>query len=645
MKKKIIKPAAKEYGKIFGNYWYGPTFSANKTIQKITDKYKLSVLKKFYSLSPYYINPINKENHYKNLPDDLIVSVKRDGSYYTYNYDEASEPLSIFCNSPNARAIYNLPVNRQLDDRIAELNNNLNRLKEPLKERIGENIFKESNKIKKIVIAGELFADVKKKNDRPRVFDLVRLLNKPKGKEDLQKIHYDIFDIISINDHDLQIIPYEIRLQICKLLFSEGDEGAFHIIEHQTEVKAGDVYKLYERWVKKQNHEGLVIHTKFNMVYKVKPIFKIDAVIIGFVELLKEKLIEDDKGAISSVLLALMHKDGTYQELCRIGGGFSYEQRVELFNLIKDDVVESSFRASKSDGRAYRFVKPKYVIQIKYMDFVTEGGSGKPIMRMNLDFKNNKWKPRKSVPFVSLTSPRYDVMRSQIDKDKYPTLEFENPKEVRYEDIRCEQILDLVSVDLKSAEIIEDLPESNVIFKVVFDSEWAGYRTPKKILFWETNKGQINSKYPNYVIYYANYNYLRKTPLKQEIYPFNTFEKAIDHINWIIKRPASDSKSLLNKSRTDLKRSIKSPPYDLYFEEEYKNKISKRLDPIVKNILLDKDIALETDMDLEKLEVDIDDMDIGLDEKSTDQEESKKDKDFLDKMLESDLDDIDFDDI
>lgn len=647
MKKKTIKPAKNEYGEELGNYWFGSTFSANKTIQKITDDYKLSVLKKFYSLAPSYINPMNKKKKfYKRLPDELIVSVKRDGSYFCYYYDEESEPLSILCNSPNARAIYNLPVNRELDIKIRDINNNLKNTKTLLKDLIGEDIFKESKRIKKIAVAGELFANIEKENDRPRVFDLTKLIFNPENKNDLENVHYDIFDIISINDYDLLSLPYRYRLQVCKLLFSGEENGKFKIIEHRTEVRSKDLYKLFERWVKKQNHEGIVIHTKFNKIYKVKQIFKIDAVIIGFVEMLKEKLLENDEGAISSVLLALMYEDGSFQELCRMGGGLSYEQRVELYKLLKNDIVKSSFRASKGDGRAYRFVEPKHIVQIKYMDFITEGGSGKPIMRMNLEFQNNQWAPIKSRPFVSLISPRYDVMRSQLNEEKYPSLKFENPKEVRYEDLRCKQILDLAPVDLLSSqEITEDLPESRILFKVVFDSEWAGYRTPKKILFWETNKRSINSYYPNYVLYYADYNYLRKKPLKQKIYPFNTLEKAISHINWIIKRPDNKSKSFLNKSGTDLKRSIKTPPYSLFFEEECKDKIISNLDIIVKQILFDKEIGMDLDMDLEDIKVDIDELELGLESSETEKKVDKKDKDLLDKMLEKDLDDIDFDNL
>jgi hypothetical protein len=641
--KKIITLAERKFGKEFGNYWLGPTFSANKRIQQITDDYKLAFLKKFYSLPPSFINPINKDKTYRKLPDDLIVSVKRDGSYFTYVYDIHSEPVSVFCNSPNARILYNLPVNRELEQRIPKINENkLGSLKELLNEIIGENIFKNFKTIHKIVLAGELFSNVEKENDRPRVYDLVKVMFNPESLKELEAIHFDIFDIISINGNSLITLPYKKRLDICKLLFSINDENKANIIEHKTKVKSKDTYKLYERWVQKKHHEGIVIHTKYNMSYKIKPIFNIDAVIIGFVELLKESLLEGDEGAISSLLLALMHEDGSFQELCRMGGGLSYEQRVELFNLLKQDVVKSSFRASKQDGRAFRFVIPKYIVQVDYMDYIIEDSKGKSIQRMNLKFEDNKWIPIKSIPFVSLISPRYGVMRSEIDKEKYPSLAYVNPKEVRYEDVKCKQILDLVPIDLiGSQEVLENLPKSKILFKVVFEGEWTGYKSGRKIILWQTNKKDLNPSFPNYIVYYGNYSYTRRSPLEQRIYPFNSLDKAIDHINWVFKRPDSNQKGLINKSGNGLKRSINTPPFELLIDKGHKEKIISGLDFLIKKILFNEEFKVDLDLD----DLDFDFEELEMEEQENQEIDNEVEKDLLDKMLETDLDDIDFEDL
>ena len=593
--KKVITSAEKEFGEKMSYYWFGATNSAHKKIQRLTDKYKSNFLKKMFTLDPREINPISKKAKYKSLPEDLIVCVKRDGGYYLYYYDENTEPLSIFCNSPNGRAIYNLPVSREMDKRIQEINTFLlNDIQSVLKNYTGKDFFEKYNKISTIALAGELFANIKKEGDRPRAFDLIKLIRSPEKMEDLEAVNYDLFDIVSINGIDILDTPYEKRLDLLEILFPRSmvDRKA-KTIEHRKQVAPGDVIKLYGRWVETEKQEGIIIHTKFNMMYKVKSVFEIDAVIIGYVEMLEEQTLQGER-AISSMLLALMRPDGTFQELCRMGGGLTYEQRVDLYKLLKDDVVESAFKASKGDGRAYLFIKPKYIVQIKYMDVVTEDALGESIRRTALKFENNQWTPIGNVPFVSVISPRYDVMRSVIDKEIYRSLEHVNPKEVKYEDLKVDQITDLIPIDApESVEVLENLPKSKILFKVVFKGKWGGVLSAYKVILWATNKSAFNRAYPNFIVYNASYSYTRAQPLEQEIHPFNTLEKAIAHLNWIFVRPDNPGDGFIDKTGTKLKGSIVAEPYKIEIDENYKTKIVKSLTPLVRDLLFEQK-ALES---------------------------------------------------
>lgn len=637
IEKKTIKPAQKEFGKEFDDYWLGPTFSADKKIQRITDRFKRNVLKKMISLDPKELNPKTKKRKDKKLPDELIVSVKRDGGYYTYYYDIHSEPESIFCNSPNGRAVYNLPVSKEMDARIKEINDSqLKEMKGLLSTLTNLNLFEAHDTICKIVLAGELFANITKEDDRPRVFDLIKLMMSPESKEQIELINYDVFDIISLNDVDLLNLPYEKRLKLIEFLFPRKDDAKAGVIEHEKGVEAADVYKLYGKWVEKQNHEGLVIRTKFNMLYKVKSIFELDAVIIGFVEMLEEKTLEGEE-AISSVLLALMRPDGTFQELCRMGGGLSYEQRVELYELLKDEIVKSQFRASKGDGRAYHFVRPKYIVQIKYMDLVTEGALGDAIRRMALRFENDTWTPLRSVPFVSVISPRFDTLRTIVDEKKYKALNYVNPKEVKYDDLKIDQVLDLIPIETPaSVQELENLPKSKILLRVVFEGKWAGVLSAHKIMLWATNKRDVNLSYPNYVVYHASYNYYRNTPLEQDVYPFNTLEKAIQHVDWIFTRPDNPDQGMFDKTGTKLKRSIVTPPYSLHVDPDTKTTIAKNLGYEVRKVLLEEE-------SMDELMDDI--LDLTEDDKQKKSGKKKPKRDKLDEMLDLDLDSIDFDDL
>jgi len=597
----------KEFDASFEGYWLGTTHSAIKKIKNTTDDYKLKVLKRLIPLNPEYLD--QEHPKFQKLSNDLVVTIKRDGGYYTFYYDKRSKPESIFTNSPGGRAIYNLPVGKELNNNIDEINTKLiDKLKSQLK-RIGkEEVFQDEEEIVSIVLAGELFANIKNKGDRPRVFDLIKHLRNPDSLEDLEKIHYDIFDIISINKVEMTNLPYELRIRLIDNLFPREDDDApkAKVIKYKKDVKAEQLQEIFKEWVIEDHHEGLVIRNKYNLSFKVKPQFDVDAVIIGFSELLAEKRIGGEEG-ISSLLVAVMRDDGTYQELAHVGGGFNEEQRVDFYKLLIDDVVESSYRATKRDGRAYHFVKPKYVVQIIYTDIIEETASGRTIYHMALKYENDKWESIQSLPFISIISPRFELLRSEVDLEHYPSLEFANVKKpVNYE-VNISQITSLVPIEIPKTLEAKTLPNITMIFELVFEGKWSGVLSAKKILFWATNKHDIDPMYPKYVVYFADYNYTRATPLTQDIYPFNSLEKAINHINWIFKRPDNANKGLLDNKGTRLKGSIIAKPHKFNVNDEYKPQIVKGLDPTIRHLLFEGDV-------LDDLLDDILDFDLNLDD-------------------------------
>ncbi len=108
---KISRPAEKTYPDL-GGYWLGGKFSASPEIRKITDEYKIKSLKSMKSLYPPDLEP--KKLKVNCIIGELIVTEKIDGMYNTLYYDERSAPNSVFCNSPNGRARYHLPVHQEI---------------------------------------------------------------------------------------------------------------------------------------------------------------------------------------------------------------------------------------------------------------------------------------------------------------------------------------------------------------------------------------------------------------------------------------------------------------------------------------------------------------------------------------------------
>jgi hypothetical protein len=580
--------AEKDFESIFEGYWLGTVHSANKNIEHLTDDYKFSVLKRMIPLNPEYLDSKNPNFH--RLPNDLIVSVKRDGGYHTLYYDMKGTPESVLCNSPGGRIIYNLPVNKEIQKRIKDINTRyLTELRNILRKYNKLQIFAQKKRIETIVLAGELFANVKKINDRPRVFDYIKLTRNPESINDLNKIHYDVFDIISINEVNLLDISYEYRIDLVDWFFPRvfkgKDEPKAKVVEHKTGVKSEEVLELYKKWVINEYNEGIVIRTKYNMSYKVKPRFDIDAVIIGFTEMLQEEKI-NDQDAINSLMVAVMRDDGTYQEVAHVGGGFSEKQRIDFYNLLKDDIVESDYKATKRDGRAFHFIIPKYVIQLIYSDIITEGASGTTINKVALRFDDNTWKMIQAVPFVSIISPQFELLRSEVDNNLYSSLEYANIKSATHYDVNINQISSIVPIESpKTVEAQKELPSVTILLKLVFEGKWGGVESAKKILFWETNKHEIDPSYPRYIIYLTDYSYTRSNPLEQEIYPFNSLEKAIRHINFLFKRPDNPSEGLLDNKQEALKRSLLKPPYKLEINQKIEDLLKVHLDNVIKSII------------------------------------------------------------
>jgi hypothetical protein len=318
----------------------------------------------------------------------------------------------------------------------------------------------------------------------------------------------------------------------------------------------------------------------------VKPRFDIDVVIIGFAETLQEDKIEGED-AISSLLVAVLREDGSYQEMSHVGGGFTQEQRVEFYTLLKNDIVESDYKASTTDGRAYHFVRPKYVIQIIYSDILTEGASGLPIHKMNLKFENNRWTTLRTTPFVALVSPSYELLRSEVDISLYPSLEFANIKMPTCGDVNINQITNIVEVESPDTiEAIPPLPKITMLLRVVFKVKWGGVESAKKILLWATNKHEIDPSYPNYVVYSADYSFTRSEPLQQEIYPFNSLQKALEHLNFLFMRPDNPSEGFLDSKNTGLKRSLVLPPYSIEIHKTIENDLAENLNNQIKSIII-----------------------------------------------------------
>ncbi len=162
-----------------------------------------------------------------------------------------------------------------------------------------------------------------------------------------------------------------------------------------------------------------------------------DVIIIGFA-LSRTKI--NNKENIGSLLVALMKNNGNYQVITSVDAGLTNKQKIEFLSLIKKKEVPSNYRALNHVGMPFRFVMPKYVIQIKFLDVITEDTFNKELSGVCLTCKNNHWSIENTLPFVKLINPWFDEFRSEIEPSLYPSLQPKNPKEAVYHDIKINQI-------------------------------------------------------------------------------------------------------------------------------------------------------------------------------------------------------------
>ena len=355
-----------------------------------------------------------------------------------------------------------------------------------------------------VLIACELFVEISDR--RPRVHDVVSVARQPKSEEELQSVRLAVFDLVSIDD-ELVAQPYAETYQMLTKAFGNGKL----ISPVETEIIKGHkaVESKFDQWVTEENEEGLVVRSDTAGNFKVKPRHNLDAVVIGFTE-----STEDRKGMLHDLLLGVCRTDGSVHVLCRVGGGFSDDQRRELLSDLEDLVVESEYAEVNSDHVAYQMVEPKLVVEISCLDMIAQNTRGSSVNRMVLSFnaEENRYEVVRRMPLVSVISPQF--VRIREDKQFNST------------DIRISQVTDLVPVamvDIVASELT--MAKSTIEKREVFVKPYRGQTSIRKFLMWKTNKETDDNEYPAYVIHYTDFSPTRKAPLAREVRVSNSKEQ------------------------------------------------------------------------------------------------------------------------
>ncbi len=309
---------------------------------------------------------------------------------------------------------------------------------------------------------------------------------------------FAVFDLLEEDSRDLTGNSYEERLTRMNTLFKDGERMG--VVPTVIAGEASEVAACYKAWVGSQKAEGLVVRKEQGMIYKIKPILTVDAVVVGFGE--RATLEEHDVGQL---VVALRRDDGHLQVLGLVGGGFSDEERVIWHQRLKAIEVGSGFRMANRDGTLCRFVRPEIVVELKCSDLISLDAYDRPIHRMVLTFDPQEgYSAVGRMPFLSLIHPVFIGERP----DKVPDVAY----------IGLDQAYSVVPFEERSgAPRPAELPAAKVLEREVYTKLVKEQNAVRKYVALATNKTDQDARYPPFVVHFTDFSPSRTEPLKTSI--------------------------------------------------------------------------------------------------------------------------------
>lgn len=357
--------------------------------------------------------------------------------------------------------------------------------------------------IANLTLGAELYATIRD-DGRERVCDVAKAIAHTELHD---KLHIAPFDIIDIEGESCEVSHYKDKWTKLNRWFGGGT------LVRQVEAKAASsknvVDEIYNEWVKEGGAEGLVVHSEQPIIYKVKPRHTIDAVIIGYT------VGEDSHSEmLRDMLLAVMRPDGVLQQFASTGNGLTEEMRSEFYEMLRNDRVESEYVETDSRNVAFQMVKPRVIVEMSGIDFVTENAAGEPKQNMLLKYDDNDgYAVVTKTSGVAVHSPVFERIRE--DKSCNTT------------DIRLKQLTDLCSFSVRKAVSRNTLPPSLRMQRRVFVKQSAGKIMIQKYVVWKTNK-EPTGVYPAYVLHITDYSSTRQELLKRDIRVSDSEQQIMD---------------------------------------------------------------------------------------------------------------------
>lgn len=179
------------------------------------------------------------------------------------------------------------------------------------------------------------------------------LIKNPRA--DKTKVHWFPYQILELNKIKFDIKKFEeykkLWLELKKLFNGSKYVHPVKSYEGGTE----EIKKSWKQLVEKERNEGIVVRTDDDKVYKAKPIFTYDLVILAVGS---KKGKNWPKKQIGMALLAFMDSDKIFRTAGHVSSGFDDKEGKELFLWAQKNKVE--------EDETYVWVKPEKIIEVQW---------------------------------------------------------------------------------------------------------------------------------------------------------------------------------------------------------------------------------------------------------------------------------------
>jgi ATP-dependent DNA ligase len=338
---------------------------------------------------------------------------------------------------------------------------------------------------KEVILAGEICCFESGKSTSHRE------VNSALSAPDKNDLRFGVFDILELGGKSIEGDVREKSKIVSEIATSEK----VFTIEQKFVESRKDIIDFYKDCG--DEIEGLVVRSANGIVYKVKSIFTLDLVVLGYAESTGER-----EGYMRDLLLGFCLGNNTYQIVTKCGSGFSDLDRKEFPEKLEKLIVQSEYTEVSGAKTAFMMVKPELVVEISCLDLINETNDG-AIQKSVLKFDpKNGYSIDSNANTLSIISPNFVRIRSD--------------KSANEQDAGTNQAYGLVE-PLKEKITESSFVDSKIILREVYTKAGKTGTAVRKFLGIKTNK-ETSGQFSPYLIMYSDYSGDRKTPLEQELF-------------------------------------------------------------------------------------------------------------------------------